>query len=74
MITTTRLPEQQSVIDEKAELDDKIGKLPDFLANPRTAIDQTEKNRLEKQFSLMEQYSSVLSDRIADFPPTKSTR
>ena len=62
-------PHQQRVVDEKRELDVKLTKLDAF---GRTELFKTlpedEQGRLNRQHSLMEQYSAVLGERIAAFP------
>jgi hypothetical protein len=61
-------PHQQRVVDEKRELDEKLTKLGAF---GRTELFKTlpedEQGRLNRQHSLMEQYSAVLGERIAAF-------
>lgn len=62
-------PHQQRVVDEKRELDEKLTKLDAF---GRTELFKSlpaeEQGRLNRQHSLMEQYSAVLGERIAAFP------
>ncbi|WP_321913535.1 crAss001_48 related protein [Paraburkholderia sp. J11-2] len=66
----TYAPHQQRVVDEKAELDAKIGKLAAFV-HPSNAIFQdlpnAEAGRLVYQLSIMNEYSEVLGQRIANF-------
>lgn len=63
-----RPPHQQRVIDEKADLDDKLAKLTAFFDNPIFAgLDVAEQGRLRDQVSYMAGYSEVLSARIAAF-------
>ena len=61
-------PHQQRVVDEKAELDDKIQKLSGFF---QTIIYHNlppeEKSRLTMQLHFMTSYSEVLGTRIAAF-------
>jgi len=61
-------PFQQRVVDEKTELDDKLQKLDAF---GRTDFFQTlppaEQGRLNRQHSVMEEYSRILGERIAAF-------
>jgi hypothetical protein len=63
-------PHQQRVVDEKTELDSKIEKLAAFV-QPANAIFQSlpdaEAGRLVYQLSIMQEYSSVLGQRIAAF-------
>lgn len=62
-------PHQQRVVDEKAELDEKLAKLVAFGITPLFAsLPADEQGRLNRQHSLMEQYSAVLGERIAAFP------
>ena len=63
------LPHQQRVVDEKTELDDKLGKLNAFiLTSPVFAqLQNEEKERLQRQFSIMRDYTSVLGERIDAF-------
>jgi hypothetical protein len=61
-------PHQQRVVTEKAELDDKLAKLGAFGSTPLFAsLPADEQGRLNRQHSLMEQYSAVLGERIAAF-------
>jgi len=61
-------PHQQRVVDEKAELDDKIAKLAAFFgANIFRGLDIAEKARLSSQHAAMKIYSQVLGERIAVF-------
>lgn len=61
-------PHQQRVVEEKAELDEKI---PPLLAFFKTDVclnlPMAERCRLMRQASLMREYSKVLGDRIAAF-------
>lgn len=62
-------PHQQRVVDEKTELDEKLDRLKVFIeTNPvfRTLSDD-ERGRLNRQFDVMAEYSSILSQRIAAF-------
>lgn len=61
-------PHQQRVVDEKSELDEKIGKLVPFLTSKIYAgLPSDEQERLGRQLGLMQQYSSVLNERISAF-------
>lgn len=61
-------PHQERVVQEKAELDDKLAKLDSFGRTPVFAsLPAAEQGRLNRQYSLMEQYSAVLGERIAAF-------
>lgn len=68
----TMQPHQQRVIDEKAELDEKILKLSAFIdvANPIFAsLPEAERGRLCVQADIMGQYSQILKERIEAFTP-----
>ena len=61
-------PHQQRVVDEKAELDAKVERLKAFWDNPVfNTLPDAEKERLERQSNIMDQYSQVLGERIAAF-------
>jgi hypothetical protein len=61
-------PFQQRVVDEKSELDDKIAKLKAFWDNPIfPTLPEAERQRLEKQSNIMDDYSAILGERIANF-------
>ena len=61
-------PHQQRVVTEKAELDEKLAKLDAFGRTTLFAsLPAEEQGRLNRQHSLMEQYSAVLGERIAAF-------
>lgn len=63
-------PHQQRVVDEKAELDERLAKLVAFTKTSIFAgLDSAERNRLSKQAEAMTMYSYVLFDRIAAFAP-----
>jgi hypothetical protein len=62
---------QQRVVQEKANLDEKIAKLNAFLGQdgfPARVPDEAERSRLTSQFSVMSEYSRILGERIANFP------
>ena len=62
-------PHQQRVVDEKRELDEKLTKLDAFGRTELFAsLPADEQGRLNRQHSLMGQYSDVLAERIAAFP------
>jgi hypothetical protein len=62
------LPHQQRVVDEKLELDEKLGKLSCFADSEMFAIlSANEQTRLLRQYSYMTMYSKVLGERIAAF-------
>lgn len=59
-------PHQQRVVTEKAELDDKLGKLLAFFQSPIFAgLSEAEQSRLRNQARFMDGYSAVLAERIA---------
>lgn len=61
-------PHQERVINEKSELDDKIGKLVPFLKTRIFAgLPEEEKDRLSRQIGVMQQYSDILNERISAF-------
>lgn len=60
---------QDRVTAEKAELDDKLRKLKNFLGDP-SKIDQAnpdEVERLRRQSKIMSDYSNLLGERISHF-------
>ena len=64
-------PHQQRVIDEKTELDDKRGKLRDFieLSPIFPNLPDAERILLVRQESCMAEYTEILTERIAAFHP-----
>jgi hypothetical protein len=68
-MTANLQPHQQRVVAEKADLDDRMGKLDAFIAqNPMfLKLDPAEQERLTRQYRYMEQYSRVLGERIEAF-------
>ena len=62
---------QQRVVDEKKELDDKLGKLLAFIDAGKGPTFSTlvteERERLTTQARIMREYSDILADRIAAF-------
>lgn len=62
------VPYQQRVVDEKAELDERLGKLQAFLGTPQClSLSFDERGRLAVQAELMRSLSDVLGERIAAF-------
>ena len=62
------LPHQQRVITEQDELEIKLLALSKFFDTKLfTALPGTEQSLLRKQYGYMQQYSSVLSERISNF-------
>lgn len=68
METTALKPFQQRVIDEHAELSDKLDKLIAFIGT-QTYLDlpAPERDRLWRQSIAMGEYLSILAQRIAAF-------
>jgi hypothetical protein len=61
-------PHQQRVVDEKAELSDKLGKLESFTGGPIfSGLPPAEQARLARQLLIMQLYEQVLSERISAF-------
>lgn len=62
-------PHQQRVVTEKAELDEKVGKLDAFVLSEEFAdlVGFDEMCRLINQLHTMKQYSAILGERIAAF-------
>ena len=59
---------QERVIAEKDELDQKRKKLSDFISGSVfQALPEEEKQRLQRQASIMFDYSTVLGERISAF-------
>ena len=59
---------QQRVIEEKQELDKKLGALTLFMASASfRVVDIEEQGRLKRQQTFMRAYSHVLSERIEAF-------
>ena len=64
------LPHQQRVVDELAELTDRIEKLSKFIndvTGPFKTLDLTDQGLLISQFKVMTQYRVILEQRIARF-------
>ena len=62
-------PHQERVVNEKKELDEKLDKLKAFIETSSVfkSLPDDERRRLELQFDVMTEYSSILSQRIAAF-------
>lgn len=59
---------QQRVVDEKAELDEKLEKLIAFFDTPIYAdLEYPEQARLKRQSQIMKEYSFILGARIEAF-------
>lgn len=64
----TYAPHQQRVVDERAELVDKITKLDSFVAGSMfSTLAMEEQGRLSKQLEIMRDYATVLQARIDAF-------
>lgn len=61
-------PHQQRVVEERAELETKLGKLQAFITGERFAsVPDDEQGRLVLQHHIMNSYALVLEQRIAAF-------
>lgn len=61
-------PHQQRVVDEKAELCDKLSKLETFIGGSiYVELPASEQSRLSRQLLIMQLYEQVLAERIAAF-------
>lgn len=61
-------PHQQRVVTEKADLDERLGRLLAFFQTPSFEfMAETERSRLRNQARFMEGYSAALKERIASF-------
>lgn len=61
-------PHQQRVVDEKTELDEKLQRLRDFFGGAiYPNLSEEERDRLNRQAGVMQQYSDILGERIAAF-------
>lgn len=61
-------PHQQRVVDEKAELDEKMDKLTAFMDTPIFShLPVPEQERLAQQLMHMGNYTATLHERIAAF-------
>lgn len=55
----------QRLLDEKAQLDERIGKLRAFTESEKFAtVDAVQQELLKKQLPVMEEYSSILEQRL----------
>ena len=65
---TTLAPHQQRVVDEFAELSDRLSKLLSFFQTTIFAgLDAAERTRLRNQARFMDGYAAALQERIAAF-------
>ena len=61
-------PFQQRVVNEKAELSDKLDRLEAFASRADfSSVPPDEQARLTRQLLIMKLYEQVLSERIAEF-------
>jgi hypothetical protein len=61
-------PHQQRVVDEKAELSDKLEKLLKFFdGSIYSSLPPEEQSRLSRQSLIMQLYEQVLEERIGNF-------
>ena len=61
-------PHQQRVVDEKAELSEKLSKLESFIGGAIYAgLPAAEQTRISRQYLIMQLYEQVLSERIGAF-------
>ena len=59
---------QQRVIDEKKELDGRIERLRSFIdGKVFNTLAPNERRRMNLQCKVMQEYSTILNDRIANF-------
>lgn len=62
---------EERVVNEKRELDEKLAKLKSFCFSPGNPtfkeLHSTDRDLLESQYSVMEQYSQILEKRINRF-------
>lgn len=68
------MPHQQRVVAEKAQLDVKIYALHSFMRNSNAfeSLTQFERNHLQIQFEVMNNYSEILALRISHVTPLKT--
>jgi len=61
-------PHEQRVVEEKAQLDERLGKLFAFFQTEKfTGLSEAERSRLRNQARFMDGYAAVLEERIAAF-------
>lgn len=76
-MTNELAPHQQRVVDEKAELDEKIARLSAFIESFSAPFSifggllEPERQRLYAQHRAMVTYSTILGERIAAFGVTQ---
>ncbi len=58
-------PHQQRVVDEKAQLDERIKKLQTFIWGEKfDKLDRVEQDLMRQQLDAMHNYSTVLNNRL----------
>lgn len=68
MTSSTLEPHQQRVVDEKADLDEKLRKLMAFFnSNIFAGLSENEQSLMKAQAMAMSMYSFALAERIAAF-------
>ena len=68
VVVSSRLPHEQRVVEEKAELDARLANLIPFLSSDTChALPFDERSRLKRQAEVMEMYSGILGASIAAF-------
>lgn len=73
-MTKTRPPYQQRVLDEKGELYIRLGKLEIFIGSLQfDSLPEAEQERMRKQQGIMQQYLSILDERIEAFSTPNET-
>ncbi len=61
-------PYQQRVIEEKQQLDERLGRLNDFFTTATFhQLDDDEQYLLKRQAEVMKEYSEILEERIDGF-------
>lgn len=61
-------PHEQRVVEEKAQLDERLGKLFAFFQTETfTGLSEAERSRLRNQARFMDGYAAVLEERISAF-------
>lgn len=72
----TMQPHEERVVVEKRELDEKLAKLKAFCFDPGSPIfkglSPEDRDLLESQYTMMEQYSKILGKRIERFSKAHS--
>lgn len=65
------VPWQNRVLEEKTQLDDRLGKLAAFIGSATfKALPAEEQTRLCLQRNAMNAYSNILRERIQNFSPS----